>query len=112
LVERGSSDTPLEDAIQILAYYFLSLLIMNFLGLPSVLIGLISIEIYLILIKYFSGMNMHKWIILNGYLWLVLWIVSLIPDSVRLYFTWFILVFNFALSQFRLNNKAKEPAKK
>jgi|GEM_PF-3345962 len=112
IVERGISEKPLEDTLQIMAYYFLFLFIMHLLAVPSLIVGLLSIEVYLLLIKYFSKMNMHKLIVLHGYLWTLLSIIALMPDSIRLYLTWFILAFQFALSQFRLNNKAKESAKK
>ena len=113
LSSRGSSEKPLEEAMQIIGYTFGVGLLMDFMGIPSFWVGIGLLFAYIFATRYVVKWNWGKTIFVIGTISVNLGISALMPGSVAPIFLWgVILLMLFLRSQERIRrNKINEEKK-
>ena len=113
LSSRGSTDKPLEEALQIIGYTFGVGLLMDFMGIPSLWVGIGLLIAYILATKYVVKWNWGKTIFVMGTISVNLGISAMMPGSVAPIFLWgVILLMLFIRSQERIRRNKIEAENK
>lgn len=106
---RGSSDKPLEDAMQIMGYCFGMGLLMDFMGIPSLFVGWGMLGTYLLATKYVVKWNWGRTLFVAGTITFNLSISSILPPMVSPIYLWGVIMgMLFLRSQERIRQKKIE----
>ena len=113
LTRRGNTAKPLEEAMQVIGYTFGVGLLMDFMGIPSMWVGILLLVAYILATKYVVKWNWKETIFVMGTISVNLGMSSLLPGSVAPIFLWWvIMVMLFLRSQEKIRRKKIEAEKK
>lgn len=109
LSARGSSEKPLEEAMQVVGYSFGLGLLMDFMMIPSMWVGIGMIVAYVYSTKYVLKWNWRKTIFVLTSVSINLTISALVSEPVKSIFLWGVIILVLLLmSQQRVRQKKIE----
>jgi len=108
---RGREENPMQLAAEVSIYTMVFALVLDFMHIPSLIVGFVIILAYELLSRHFCKTRFRVWI--EGFiaLWLFLIIFALVGDYVRPIMGVIGLVIFFAMSEVRMREKQKEEEK-
>ena len=109
---RGKFEHPYEKTLELLLPILIVALFLNFMGLPPVLIGFIIILVYLAFAKKILELTNHEWAVTAIKIFCLLTIFGLLDIWSRNILFLGYLVYNFTLSEKKINDKEKESKEK
>jgi hypothetical protein len=103
LSARGASEKPLEEAMQVMGYTFGAGLLMDFIGLPSMWVGIFLLVSYILATKYVVKWTWGKTVFVMGTITVNLGMSTMMPKSVAPIFLWgVVMLMLFIRSQERI----------
>ena len=113
LSARGASDKPLEEAMQVMGYTFGAGLLMDFMGFPSMWVGILLLVSYVFATKYVVKWTWGKTAFVMGTISVNLGVSSIVAEPVKPIFLWgVILLMLFLRSQERIRKNKINAEKK
>ncbi len=106
LGSRGSSEKPLEEAMQVVGYTFGVGLLLDFMAIPSLWVAVGMTIGYVLATRYVVKWDWSKTIFILVTIFINFSILVLLPDSLRSIFLWGVLIMMLLfLSQERIRRK-------
>ena len=113
LSSRGATDKPLEEAMQVMGYTFGAGLLMDFMRIPSMIVGISLLLSYIFATKYVVKWTWGKTFFVIGTISINLGMSTMMPRSVAPIFLWgVVMLMLFIRSQERIRKNKINAEKK
>lgn len=108
---RGREENPLQLAAEVSIYSLVFALALDFMGVPSLIVGFAIIIAYELISKHLCKTRFRVWVEGVISLWIILMIFALVGDYLRPLIGVIGLVIFFLMSEVRVREKQKEDEK-